>query len=68
VMRRLLAEVLAERAVVIVTHDPLDALALADRVIVLDEGRIVEEGPTREVLLSPQTEFSRLLTFGLGAI
>jgi len=67
-MRRLLAEVLAERAVVIVTHDPLDALALADRVIVLDEGRIVEEGPTREVLLNPRTEFTRLLTFGLGTI
>ena len=66
-MRRLLAEVLAERTVVIVTHDPLDALALADRVIVLDEGRIVEEGATREVLLNPRTDFTRLLTFGLGA-
>lgn len=67
-MRRLLAAVLVERTVVIVTHDPLDALALADRVIVLDEGRIVEEGPTREVLLNPRTEFMRLLTFGLGSI
>lgn len=65
-MRRLLAEVLAERTVVIVTHDPLDALALADHVIVLDGGRIVEQGPTREVLLNPRTDFTRLLTFGLG--
>jgi ABC-type sulfate/molybdate transport systems ATPase subunit len=65
-MRRLLAQVLAERTVVLVTHDPLDALALADRVIVLDEGRIVEEGETREVLLKPQTEFTRRLTFGLS--
>lgn len=67
-MRRLLAEVLGGRTVVLVTHDPLDALALADRVIVLDGGRIVEEGPTREVLLNPRTEFTRLLTFGLGAV
>ncbi|MBF4633555.1 ATP-binding cassette domain-containing protein [Agreia pratensis] len=66
-MRLLLSEVLAERTVVLVTHDPLDALALADRVIVLDGGRIVEEGATREVLLNPQTEFTRLLTFGLAA-
>jgi molybdate transport system ATP-binding protein len=66
VMRRLLAEVLVERTVVIVTHDPLDALALADRVIVLDSGRIVEQGRTRDVLLNPQTDFTRLLTFGLG--
>lgn len=65
-MRRLLAEVLAEKAVILVTHDPLDALALADRVIVLDGGRIVEHGPTRDVLLNPQTDFTKLLTFGLG--
>jgi ABC-type sulfate/molybdate transport systems ATPase subunit len=66
-MRRLLAEVLVDRTVVIVTHDPLDALALADRVIVLGEGRIVEQGRTRDVLLNPQTDFTRLLTFGLGS-
>jgi ABC-type sulfate/molybdate transport systems ATPase subunit len=64
-MRRLLSQVLADRTVVIVTHDPLDALALADRVIVLDGGRIIEQGPTREVLLNPRTEFTKLLTFGL---
>ena len=29
---------------VIVTHDPLDALLLADRVIVLEDGRIVQDG------------------------
>ena len=56
------------QTIVMVTHDPLDALALADRVIVLDGGRIVEQGAAREVLLNPQTEFTRLLTFGLGAV
>jgi len=65
VMRSLLSRVLAERTVLLVTHDPLDALALADRVIVLDSGRIVEEGPTRHVLLNPQTAFTQTLTFGL---
>jgi ABC-type sulfate/molybdate transport systems ATPase subunit len=64
-IRALLSRVLEERSVLLVTHDPLDALALADRVIVLDAGRIVEEGPTREVLLNPQTSFTQMLTFGL---
>jgi molybdate transport system ATP-binding protein len=57
--------VLRGRTVVLVTHDPLDALALADRVVVLDHGRIVEHGPTREVFARPRTDFTRALTFGL---
>jgi molybdate transport system ATP-binding protein len=63
--RQLLHRVLADRTVLVVTHDPLDALALADRVIVLEQGKIVEQGPTRQVFCDPQTEFSRALTFGL---
>ena len=43
---------------VLVTHDPLDALALADHVAVLGDGRIVERGPTREVLAAPRTAFT----------
>lgn len=65
VMRALLSRVLSERTVLLVTHDPLDALALADRVIVMDSGRIVEEGPAREVLFRPQSEYAKTLTFGL---
>ncbi len=44
--------------VVLVTHDPLDALVLADRVLVLDRGRIVEQGATRTVLSAPRTAFT----------
>lgn len=43
---------------VLVTHDPLDALALADHVAVMADGRIVERGPTREVLAAPRTAFT----------
>ncbi|KAA9161793.1 ATP-binding cassette domain-containing protein [Amycolatopsis acidicola] len=46
------------RATVLVTHDPLDALALADHVLVLSRGRAVERGPTREVLAAPRTAFT----------
>jgi molybdate transport system ATP-binding protein len=63
--RMLLHRVLRERTVLLVTHDPLDALALADRVVVLESGRIVEQGRTREVFARPRTEFTRALTFGL---
>ena len=40
----------------LVTHEALDALMLADRVLVLDDGRVVQEGPPREVAARPLTE------------
>ena len=52
----------AERApsttALLVTHDVLDALVLADRVIVLTGGRIVEQGSTRDVLTRPRSPFA----------
>lgn len=60
VLRRLLRDVLrgADRTAVIVTHDLLDALAVADRVVVVEGGRIVESGPVRSVLMSPRSDFA----------
>lgn len=59
-VRRLLRRVLREqrRTAVIVTHDLLDALALADRVAVVESGRIVESGTVREVLATPRSAFA----------
>lgn len=57
-LRHDLREVLAGRTAIVVTHDVLDALALASRVIVLDRGRIVEQGPTAEVLRRPRSAFA----------
>ncbi|GAA2083186.1 ATP-binding cassette domain-containing protein [Aeromicrobium halocynthiae] len=56
-IRRLLRRVLADRTTILVTHDVLDALALADRVVVVEDGRVVEDGPTREVLTRPRSAF-----------
>jgi molybdate transport system ATP-binding protein len=59
-MRALLRRVIrgAGQTAVLVTHSALDALVLADRVVVLTEGRVVEQGPTREVLARPRTAFT----------
>lgn len=59
-LRRVLRRVLREqrRTAVIVTHDLLDALALADTVVVVESGRIVERGPTTEVLTAPRSAFA----------
>jgi molybdate transport system ATP-binding protein len=57
-MRQMLRRVLDGRAAIIVTHDILDALLLADRVVVMEGGRIVEDGPTAQVLSRPRSEFA----------
>ncbi|MEJ8280540.1 sulfate/molybdate ABC transporter ATP-binding protein [Pseudonocardia spirodelae] len=59
-MRTLLRRVIADgkQTALLVTHDALDALVLADRVVVLDRGRVVEHGPAREVLARPRSPFS----------
>ncbi|MEL6310775.1 MAG: TOBE domain-containing protein, partial [Pseudomonadota bacterium] len=40
-----------------VTHSQDEALALADRIIVMNAGRIEQAGPPREVFDRPRTEF-----------
>jgi molybdate transport system ATP-binding protein len=59
-MRALLRRTVGDsgRTAVLVTHSALDALVLADRVVVLTAGRVVEEGPTREVLARPRSPFA----------
>jgi molybdate transport system ATP-binding protein len=59
-MRTLLRRVVrtAGQTAVLVTHSALDALVLADRVVVLTDGRVVEQGATREVLARPRSPFT----------
>ena len=57
-LRRMLRRVLAGRSAVIVTHDLLDALILADTVAVLESGRIAESGEARAVLERPRSAFA----------
>jgi len=59
-LRQLLRRVLREtrRTALLVTHDLIDALSLASRVVVVESGRIVEDGPTRTVLTEPRSAFT----------
>lgn len=52
-LRELLARHLAGRTAVLVTHDLADVGALADRVLVLDRGRVVQDVSAQEFLRSP---------------
>jgi oligopeptide/dipeptide ABC transporter ATP-binding protein len=48
-------------AVVMITHDLSTVAAYADRIAVMYMGRIVEHGPTRDVLTDPQHPYARAL-------
>jgi molybdate transport system ATP-binding protein len=41
----------------LVTHDPLDALVLADRLVVIDSGRVTQTGTPAEVARRPRTRY-----------
>jgi molybdate transport system ATP-binding protein len=41
----------------LVTHDPVDAYALADRVVIVESGRIVQSGTLSEVTARPRSRY-----------
>src|SRR5690606_20600959 len=49
-------------AVVLITHDPAEAFAIADRVAVIQEGRIVQVGTPTDVVMDPATPFVAAFT------
>jgi peptide/nickel transport system ATP-binding protein len=44
-----------------ITHDLALIRTIADRIVVMTEGRIVEEGPTEQIFTSPEAEYTRKL-------
>jgi molybdate transport system ATP-binding protein len=57
--RRLLAAVVdtTDAARVLVTHDPVDALTLADRIVILEAGRVVQSGTPDEIVALPRSAY-----------
>jgi molybdate transport system ATP-binding protein len=73
-LRRLVADEIRRLGVpaLLVTHDPVDLIALADRVLVLEGGRIAQSGAVAEVLSAPATGFAaefagRVLVAGVAS-
>ncbi|MFB6781119.1 ABC transporter ATP-binding protein [Streptomyces sp. NPDC056352] len=54
-LRRHLADF--EAVAVLVTHDPLDAMVLADRLVVIEHGRVVQEGTPSDIARHPRTDY-----------
>ena len=53
---------------VLVTHDPLEAMVLADRLLVVEHGRLVQEGTPAEVARRPASTYvARLVGLNLWA-
>src|SRR5271163_1428828 len=44
-------------AVILITHELLDVFTLADRVLVLESGKIAEMGPVADLLAAPRSHF-----------
>lgn len=55
-------------AVVLVSHDIGVVQNLCDDVVVMKDGRIVEEGPTEKVLMEPQVAYTRRLLASIPVI
>jgi peptide/nickel transport system ATP-binding protein len=64
-LRRLNAEL--GLALVVVSHDLSSAVPLADRLVVMYAGRVVEEGPTDAVMAQPRHPYTRGLLASMPA-
>ncbi|QOC93950.1 ABC transporter ATP-binding protein [Micromonospora craniellae] len=53
-------------ATLLVTHDPLDALVLADRLVIIEHGCVVQEGSAATITAQPRTDYvARLVGLNL---
>jgi molybdate transport system ATP-binding protein len=65
-LRRHLVE--AGRPVLVVTHDPVEAMVMADRLLVVEDGRVVQQGTPAQVARRPATDYvARLVGLNLWA-
>ncbi|MEE2768605.1 MAG: ABC transporter ATP-binding protein [Actinomycetota bacterium] len=48
-------------AALLVTHDPVEAATLADRIVILEDGRVTQEGTPAEIRSQPDTRYAASL-------
>lgn len=58
-LRRVLAAF--DGPTLLVTHEPLEALALADRLVILEGGRVTQDGHSEDIRLRPRSAFAAAL-------
>ncbi|NKI41826.1 ABC transporter ATP-binding protein [Streptomyces sp. LD120] len=46
-----------EAVAVLVTHDPLDAMVLADHLVVVEDGQVVQRGTPADIARRPRTDY-----------
>jgi molybdate transport system ATP-binding protein len=46
---------------ILVTHDPVEAMTLAERLVVMEDGRVTETGSASEIRSAPRTEYAAAL-------
>ncbi len=64
-LERALDRLLAGRTVVVIAHR-LETVRRADRIAVLDQGRLIEEGPRERLAADPSSRYARLLRAAEG--
>jgi ABC-type multidrug transport system fused ATPase/permease subunit len=66
-LERALDRLLAGRTVVVIAHR-LETVRRADRIAVLDQGRLIEEGPRERLAADPSSRYARLLRAAEGRV
>ena len=49
------------KTIIFVTHDMDEALALSDKIVVMDHGKVVQQGSPKDILTNPANDFVRSL-------
>jgi tungstate transport system ATP-binding protein len=49
-----------EKTIIMSTHDPLEAIKYADRIAVLNNGKVTQIGTPNEIFIAPKDEFTAL--------
>lgn len=49
------------KTIIFVTHDMDEALAMADKIVIMDKGEVIQQGTPEEILINPANDFVRHL-------
>ena len=53
------------KTIIFITHDLDEAVALGDRLVIMKEGKIIQQGPAEEILKNPSNDYVKRFTEGI---